>query len=85
MEPDVSRTKYRVFKTNIKDDDGNKVLADEVVELSPKLARHYNKLGFLRPYIEDDEDDDAEPTGSAREPVKPTRPRIHRPAASEPL
>lgn len=78
----MEKTKYRVFKANIMDDDGNKVLKDSIVELSPKLAKHYNRLGFLRPVIEDDEDEeeleDAEPVGQIREPIKPTRSRIRR-------
>lgn len=79
------RTKFKVFKTNIMDDDGNKVLAGETVSLGPKLAKHYNKLGFLRPYFEDEEDDDAEPSGSVREPVKPTRSKVRASDTSEPL
>ncbi len=64
------RTKYRVHKTNLKDDDGNKVLAGEIVELGPKLAKHYNKLGFLRPVIDDEDEDD--------EPEAPTPARSRR-------
>lgn len=82
------RTKYKVFKANILDDDGNKVLAGEVVALSPKLAKHYNKLGFLRPFFDEDdeeEDEDAELDGQEREPVKPTRTRLRRGPAPEPL
>jgi predicted HicB family RNase H-like nuclease len=79
------RTKFKVFKANILDDDGNKVLEGEVVALSPKLAKHYNKLGFLRPYFEEDEDDDEDAAESAREPVKPTRPRLRRGPTPQPL
>lgn len=71
------RTKYLVHKANIMDDDGNKVLAGSVVALSPKLARHYNSLGFLRPFMDDEEeeepDDDEEEDDD--EPSIPARPR----------
>lgn len=53
----VEKKKFVVFKANIKDDDGVKRKDGEVVELSSELAKRYNKLGFLRPYIEDDEND----------------------------
>lgn len=68
MEPEETpkTQKYRVFKANIMDDNGQKVLQGDVVELSPALAKRYNKLGYLRPYIEDDEDDEIEPAPTAR-------------------
>lgn len=46
-----ARVKYVVHAANIKDDDGEKYQHGEVVELGPKLARHYNQLGYLRPFI----------------------------------
>lgn len=58
----MERTKYTVHKSNIKDEDGVKRGHGEPAELGPKLARHYNRLGYLRPFIpevdEDYEDDD---------------------------
>lgn len=53
-----ARTKYRVFKANIMDDDGRKVGDGAIVELTPKTAKHYNRLGYLKPFIEDDEEED---------------------------
>jgi hypothetical protein len=77
-----ARTKYRVFKANIKDDDGNKVGDGAVVELTSKTAKHYNRLGYLKPFFDeadDDEDDDGvgKPTAtqlarSRRAAAKPT-------------
>lgn len=52
------RTKYRVFKANIMDDDGNKVGDGAIVELTAKTAKHYNRLGYLKPFIEDDDEDE---------------------------
>lgn len=52
-----ARTKYRVFKANIMDDDGNKVGDGAIVELTAKTAKHYNRLGYLKPFIEDDDDE----------------------------
>jgi hypothetical protein len=57
-------TTYVVHKTNILDDAGKKIRHGETVDLSPALARHYNKLGFLRPYIEEPEDADETTTPS---------------------
>ena len=54
------RKKYRVFKANIMDDDGNKVGDGSVVELTAKTARHYNRLGYLKPYFEDDDEEEEE-------------------------
>lgn len=78
--------KYRVHKTNIMDDDGNKVRHGEEVELSPRLARHYGNLGFLLPVFDDDlqyeeeESDDPTPTDSVGNP-KTEFARSRRPAA----
>lgn len=69
--------KFVVHKTNLLDARGNKVGDGEVIELSdPKLIRKFNRLGFLRPYIEDiepeddadddDEDEPSEPVGRRR-------------------
>lgn len=71
------RIKYRVFKANIMDDDGNKVGDGAIVSLTPKTARHYNKLGYLRPYMDDDddeEDDDDDDTVGDKTP-EPVRVR----------
>jgi hypothetical protein len=61
----AERTTYLVNKANIKDDDGNKRCHGETARLGPKLAKRYNDLGFLRPYIPDvdvdDEDDNVDP------------------------
>lgn len=54
------RTKYRVFKANIMDDDGNKVGDGAIVELTAKTAKHYNRLGYLKPFFDDDDDKDEE-------------------------
>lgn len=56
----AQRKKYVVFKANIMDDDGNVVKHDQVVELTAKTAKHYNSLGFLRPYMEEDVAEDGE-------------------------
>lgn len=56
----ATRTKYRVFKANIVDDDGVKKFHGEEVELTAATARRYNKLGFLKPFIEDDDEDEAD-------------------------
>lgn len=66
-----NRTKYYVHKANIKDDDGKKVMAGQVAELGPELAKRYNKLGFLRPYIEDDEDENDAPIDPTSRRLKP--------------
>jgi len=61
------RKKYVVFKANIMDDDGMKRKDGEIVELTSKTAKHYGKLGYLRPYFEEDDeeedDEDFDPTG----------------------
>lgn len=58
------RTKYRVFKANIMDDDGNKVGDGSVVMLTAKTARHYSRLGYLKPYFEEDDEEAKDEEGS---------------------
>jgi hypothetical protein len=64
-EPDPSREAYIVFKSNIMDDDGVIHSHGDTVHLSPKLARRYNNLGYLKPCITDEPDDeeDTDPAG----------------------
>ena len=64
----AERTKYIVHKANIKDDEGIKRKHGEVAELSTSLARRYNKLGFLRPYLDDDLVDEIEDEEEEDEP-----------------
>jgi hypothetical protein len=84
------RKKYIVFKANIMDDDGVKRRDGDIVELTPKTAKHYGKLGYLRPYFEDgeeEEDDDDDPTGmeqATSEPVRSRRPAPKSQAAEVP-
>lgn len=69
-------TRYQVYKANIMNDDGDKVLAGEIVALSPKLARHYGKFGYLKPVFDDDEGGDEEPEEMDDDgPAIPTRTR----------
>jgi hypothetical protein len=62
ISPTPGRTKYRVFKANIMDDDGNKVGDGAVVELTKATAKHYSRLGYLKPFFDDEgeEDEDAD-------------------------
>lgn len=65
----MAKKKYRVYSATIKDDDGVKRKHGDVVELSGKTAKHYNDLGYLRPYTEDEvsedfDDDNDEPPPS---------------------
>ncbi len=82
-EPVVAeRTKYRVFKANIMDDDGNKVGDGSIVALTAKTARHYNKLGYLKPFIDDDdEDEDDADDGRVGKPTPTQLARSRRAAA----
>lgn len=48
-------SKFTVRNATIKDAFGNKRKRGEMVELPPKLAKHYNALDLLSPYIEDEE------------------------------
>lgn len=53
-------TKYRVHQTNLLDPTtGKKVGHGGVISLDSKLAKRFNDLGYLRPYIEEN---DAEAT-----------------------
>ena len=85
------RKKYVVFKANILDDEGVKRKDGDIVSLKPKTAKHYNKLGYLRPYMEDDDEDDddaelgdeeAEPVRSNRVASQPARSRLQASAAA---
>lgn len=70
------RTKYIIHKANIMDDDGNKRMHGEVVSLTAKTAKHYNRLGYLRPFLEDEDDEDGggavvkQPAPKPAEPVR---------------
>jgi len=91
----MSLKKFIVHKANIKDEKGNKRRHEEVVELGPKLARHYGKLGFLRPYFEegeqnDDESDEPdvgkpspEPVRARRVPPQPSGAEVRAPTPSQ--
>ena len=63
----MALAKYVVQRTNISLGHGKKVKEGEIVEIDAKTAKHYAKLGFLAPYIpdddEDEDDDDNEPEG----------------------
>lgn len=55
--------KFIVHKTNLMDpknpDPRKKIGHGQVIELDdPKVIRKFSKLGYLRPYIEDEEPDD---------------------------
>lgn len=47
---------FTVRNASIKDAFGRKCKKGEIVQLTPELAKHYNKLDCLSPYIPDDED-----------------------------
>lgn len=68
----AGRTKYVVHKANIKDDDGTKIFHGEVAELGPELAKRYNKLGFLRPYMDEDDEDEFEDDDDFSDPNAPS-------------
>lgn len=63
----AERTTYIVHKANIKDDDNQKKKHGETVALGPVLARRYNRLGYLRPYLGSDDDDEEDVTDEAVE------------------
>lgn len=75
-----NRQKYVVHLANIMDDDGNKVCHGETVELSMETAKHYNKLGFLRPYFGDEKpnDDDEDEEGGDDNSVGRAAPKLVR-------
>ena len=64
----VTTIEFEVIKANIADEEGNKVLVGETVELGKKMAAHYRDLGYIKmplPYFGDDEDEEPVTTPDA--------------------
>jgi hypothetical protein len=51
--------KYMVVQTTIIDSTNKQIRAGEIALLDTAMAKHYNALGFLAPFIEDEPGDDA--------------------------
>lgn len=59
---------YRVVKTNaLADEEGRIFKEGDTITLGSKLARKFNKLGFLGPILEDDDEENSD-EGSGSEP-----------------
>lgn len=64
--PAETKQKYLVHKSNVTDEAGKRFMHGATIELGAKLAKKYNKMGYLRPFINEDEEEE-------EEVVKPSR------------